>query len=351
MPVKVFERSGPDNDWAERTWAELVAEFGPVEIRSAPETSAYRVAELYISGDDAPATITVTVKDKDGNPVRGVPVVWSWPDAQRDLSLGWDGKGAVGPTNDEGKVGFSLGRGGFYFPPEKGPHAIWITGGDYIGGLGMLGRTNHKHIDVVYQFVPAAEPQPQPNPYEPTALGVMVFDAEGYERDADWLYSQYGRVEVHRGATVGYCVTTLQEAHGGPLVVRLLDELALPAAGVEVVLRARAGTGGGQTAITDGHGKAEFALSNVHKYSAPGEQGPFLAVARDAASDAVFGLGWVRNTDRHLNVTMGWDDCDEDEPDTDPDPDTKLLGDLLGELAGLMEEVLGVIGEIQEELD
>jgi len=183
-------------------------------------------------------------------------------------------------------------------------------------------------------------------------MGVAVFDAEGRQRDAAWLYSQYGRVEVHRGAT--YCVITLQEAHGRPVVVQLLDELALPVPVVDVSFRAREGTGGGQTAMTDTRGKAEFALSNVHKYSAPNEQGPFLATVRgacsDTVSDTVIGLGLVRNTDRHLNVTMGWEDVDdEDEPDTDPD--TSTLSGLLDDLAAVMAEALELIEAIQEELE
>lgn len=342
--MQVIDANGQSRDSG---W--LYAEFGPVEIRSAPAGSAYRILELRDSGPDAPATVVVTVKDKDGAPVRSVPVVWSWPDAPRDLSLGWDGKGVVGTTNENGDVGFALGKGAYYFPPTKGPHSIWLRdGSDYVGGLGMIGLTNHRHLDVTYQFVEAAppEPQPDPNPYEPTALGVTVLDADGNKRDAAWLLAQYGRVELHNNP-LGYEVTTLWESHGGPMVVMVLDEFGDAADGIEVSFRSREGTGGGGTVLTDMNGRATFPLSNVHKYGVPAEQGPFLATIRNADSDAVLGLGQVRNTDRHLNVLFEWQAFEEEEPDDEP----QLLSEKLGALAEVMAQALDLIEEIQAELE
>lgn len=341
MTVKVFDASGN-----EKTAAWLKAEFGDVEIRSAPAASAYRVLELR--ENIGPATTIVTVLDVNGQPIPNVNVVWSWPDAPVDATLGWDGKGVVGVTNDNGDVGFGMGKGGFYFPPAKGPHAVWITGGDYIGGLGMLGLTNHRHLDVVYQFVEAAppEPQPEPNPYEPTALGVTVLDSDGNERDAAWLLSQYGRVEVHTTA-LGYEVARLWETHGGPFVALVLDEFGDTVDGVEVAFRSREGTGGGTTALTDQNGRATFPLSNVHKYAVPAEMGPFLATIRNTDSDTVIGLGQVRNTDRHLNVLFEWQAFEEEEPDDEP----QTLGEKLGALADVMAQALELIEDIREELE
>lgn len=339
--MQVIDANGQSRDSG---W--LYSVFGPVDIRSAPTGSAYRVVELReVVG---PATIVVTVLDANGQPVPNVPVVWSWPDAPVDASLGWDGKGVVGPTNANGDVGFGMGKGAYYFPPTKGPHSVFMTAGDYVGGLGMIGLTNHRHIDVVYQYVPVAppEPQPEPNPYEPKALGVTVLDSDGNEQDADWLRSQYGRVELHSVA-LGYQVTRLWETHGGPFVALVVDEFGAPLDEITVSFRHREGTGGGGTAQTDVNGRASFTLSNVHKYSVPAEFGPFLATVRNANSDAVIGLGQVRNTDRHLNVLFEWQAFEDEDPDDEP----QLLSEKLSALAEVMAAALELIEDIREELE
>jgi hypothetical protein len=66
-----------------------------------------------------------------------------------------------------------MGRGDYYFPPEGGASAVWVASSagpsDYISGLGMLGGTNHRHIDVFYQLqaVEGKPPEPSPTPTPP----------------------------------------------------------------------------------------------------------------------------------------------------------------------------------------
>jgi hypothetical protein len=58
-------------------------------------------------------------------------------------------RGDLGYTEPSGKIGFGMGGGSYYFPPDGGPHVLWVaTGGtDCLGGMGMLGGTNHYHLD------------------------------------------------------------------------------------------------------------------------------------------------------------------------------------------------------------
>jgi hypothetical protein len=99
---------------------------------------------------DQPATIIAHVQDSSGNPLEGVTVVFSWPDAPAlppELhNCGLD-RGVYGPTNMNGDIGFGLGGGAYYYPPDGGPHTVWLPGGACLAGLGMLGGTNHWHVD------------------------------------------------------------------------------------------------------------------------------------------------------------------------------------------------------------
>lgn len=100
--------------------------------------------------------------------------------------------------------------------------------------------------------------------------------------------------------------------------VTVLDEHGLPVAGMPVAFRHREGMGG-HVEETAADGTARFPLEDDAKYSVPG-QGPYLAMVKKSAgnSDAVIGLGHVRGTQRHLDVTFRF--VPDDAPPQPPPP-------------------------------
>jgi hypothetical protein len=181
--VKIVDCNGTQRDWQ---W--LVANYGQPVIHRATAGLAWRLVELrevkdtLTSATRAPSSLTVTTRQVDGRPAAGVRVAWYWPDAPFDteatppngLPAGMRaGRAVSGTTNLEGAVGFGMGNGAYYFPPHIGPHAAWIhgTNSDVILGLGMIGGTNHNHIDLVYQQTVQEDPPVVPPPEEPPASG------------------------------------------------------------------------------------------------------------------------------------------------------------------------------------
>jgi len=164
----------------------LEEEFGPVEHLEAPPGPGYRLAALVEIDDlpplhgavapqpplplkgriiEASATIIVQVLDEAGEPVEGVRVARRWPDETLSnlppelVAWGWT-KGVYGDTNPNGDIGFGMGTGDYYFPPDKGASAVWVEGpgSDGVDGLGMIGGTNHRHLNLVYQWMDEQPP-------------------------------------------------------------------------------------------------------------------------------------------------------------------------------------------------
>jgi hypothetical protein len=136
-----------DDQPADATW--LYETFGAVAWQ--PRDGARLVA---LRSREGPATLVIHVEDGAGDPLENVTVVRHWPDAPPlPAELQWDGtynRGVFGPTNGEGNIGFGMGFGDYYFPPgQSGASAVWIGGpASYLlTGLGMLGGTNHMHLD------------------------------------------------------------------------------------------------------------------------------------------------------------------------------------------------------------
>jgi uncharacterized repeat protein (TIGR02543 family) len=123
-------------------------------------------------------------------------------------------------TNDMGDVGYGMGGGAYYFPPEKGPH--WIdAGGVRVDGLGMLGGTNHDHVDVVliegelepptyYTLTVAVEPgnggyvgvSPDP-PYKAgTVVTLIAASADG------WVFHHWSGDALGTSPTVAVVMDT-----------------------------------------------------------------------------------------------------------------------------------------------
>lgn len=161
-----------DQEGQKRDWDWLVDQFGPLHLErvEVPQGVAkvYRVVKLQ--GVEGPAVQVVTVSDPDGNALAGVRVVRHWPDAP-DLPTWsppvsvWQKEGVFGVTNAEGNIGFGMGQGDYYFPPDSGVSSLWVADeagpSDSIGGLGMLGGTRHEHVDVTFQLVEVEQPQPE----------------------------------------------------------------------------------------------------------------------------------------------------------------------------------------------
>ena len=116
----------------------------------------------------------------------------------------------------------------------------------------------------------------------------------------------FGIVEHHRAPESGafQLVQLCEVVNSDECKVTILDRDGNPEVGVSVAFRRRDGTGGRST-DTDVDGEARFPLEDDATYAVPG-QGPYLTMVKRAAgpSDAVIGLGRVRDTTRHLDVTL-----------------------------------------------
>ena len=183
MSYQVFDKFMQPRDlkWLEE-------EFGPVEHLEAPPGPGYRLAALVEIDDlpplhgavapqpplplkgriiEASATIIVQVQGQGGGPVQDVRVARRWPDESLPnlppelQAWGWT-KGVYGETNENGDIGFGMGQGDYYFPPDKGASAVWVEGGDGVDGLGMIGGTNHRHLNLIYQWQDELVPPPPP---------------------------------------------------------------------------------------------------------------------------------------------------------------------------------------------
>jgi lysozyme len=119
--LKILDASGNLRDWA---W--LTETFG-LTAANIEQGDLWRVTQLQEGGPSASLLVY--------GPVDTL-VTFGWPDGS-----------AQGPVEAKGSIGFGMGSGAYYFPPATGPH--WVVVGDCsVDGLGMLGGTEHRHIDV-----------------------------------------------------------------------------------------------------------------------------------------------------------------------------------------------------------
>ena len=128
-----------DMNWVTQTYGSWIERGTP-----GADGSIYRIVELReIEG---PVTIKVWVRDSAGNPWPGVSVRCSWPGGEE-----------IKPTEEDGTV--SLCAMGDYISPwgSGGARSMEVLGdvpSDIARALGMLGKTNHRHLDVVFQLMP-----------------------------------------------------------------------------------------------------------------------------------------------------------------------------------------------------
>jgi len=152
--VRVYPRPDPDSPG----WEVVI-----IQIHAEPQNLyvPHRAGRLWAHGraptPDVPAAIGVNLT-RAGKPVIGKKVAWYWPDAPVDpLAGGW-GRADQNETNTNnmGSVDLCMGPGAYYFPPGGGPHAVWVygnsTNSELVSGLGMLGNTNHDHLDLFYEW-------------------------------------------------------------------------------------------------------------------------------------------------------------------------------------------------------
>ena len=197
MSYQIFDKfmQLQDQKWLEEN-------FGPVEHLEAPPGPGYRLAAL-VEVDDLPplartsvkflppfegriieasSTIIVQVQGQGGGPVQGVRVARRWPDETLPnlppelAAWGWT-KGVYGDTNPNGDIGFGMGLGDYYFPPDKGASAVWVEGGDGVNGLGMIGGTNHRHLNLIYQWMDEQPPNPPPPPIPDIEEQLQIIEA------------------------------------------------------------------------------------------------------------------------------------------------------------------------------
>jgi hypothetical protein len=167
---KIFDQQGQEQDW---NW--LVANFGAINLEraDAAQGRAYRIVKLQDA--EGPAVQVANVANEEGHPLEGIRVVRFWPDAPPlpawppPISM-WRSRGVFGETNVNGDIGYGMGHGDYYAPPNSGASAVWVADqagpSDLIAGLGMLGGTPHRHLDIYFQLQPVEAPPDEP-PHEP----------------------------------------------------------------------------------------------------------------------------------------------------------------------------------------
>jgi hypothetical protein len=179
-----FDHGPGDAQTVDEAW--LMETFGNVQVHDAvarfglqPGDWYYKL--VYLDARVGDANIIINVRDEDGQPVEGAVTVFGWPDAPpHGLSPDWQWTetGVPGPTNAKGDAGPGLGPGAYYSPDkgERGPHFVWIAGlpSDYVDGLGMLGMTNHAHLNLGYRAVQVGEEEEEENGESPASGEITV---------------------------------------------------------------------------------------------------------------------------------------------------------------------------------
>lgn len=152
--MRIYDLHGNEQD---EQW--LRSNYGDVEIQECIG-SAYTVSELREV--EGPMAIDVRVRSDVGAPVGGVVAVFWYSTAQElPNDSGWFMRGATAVTNIDGKTDFIMSGDSAYFLPSAGPHNIWLYGDCFsvmISGLGWLGGTNHRHLNITFAIKEQAPP-------------------------------------------------------------------------------------------------------------------------------------------------------------------------------------------------
>jgi len=156
-----------DMDW-------VASEYGTTFQRAsadAIEASGQGFRLIALVEREGPSNLDVFVVDEAGAPLSGIPVAFYFstaPDTSRPDE--WYPVKVTGMTEASGRVGFALTASAYLDTcGGGGPHAIWISQpdsepdttvpSDLVDALGMLGGTNHRHLDLLFQRMdPATAP-------------------------------------------------------------------------------------------------------------------------------------------------------------------------------------------------
>jgi len=147
--IKVYDANGK-----EQTLKWALDKYNVKFTIVAKSRDHWEVVALYeVIG---PASMTVRVVPGYVAPeVNMVPIVFAWPDGKVQQF-----------TDANGQSGFGMGVGAYYHPDrgETGPHWVYVNTThptDIVEGLGMIGKTNHAHLEPTFQFV-KGEVEPSP---------------------------------------------------------------------------------------------------------------------------------------------------------------------------------------------
>lgn len=155
--IKVF-----DADGKKRTLEWALEKYNPILKIVAKSRDHWELVALHENCRDSSMTVRLVGKDVDD-----IPVAFSWPDAPyKSLPKEPKPRHVAQLTNENGDVGFGMGGGAYYQPPNVGPHAVWVAMypdhvSDCVDGLGMLGKRDHWHLEPTFQFV-KGEIEPPP---------------------------------------------------------------------------------------------------------------------------------------------------------------------------------------------
>lgn len=139
----------------------VATEYGSEVRRAEAAGEVYRLVE--IAERVGPSSIDVFVVDGGGAPLEGITVAFTWPDAPNPSRPDeWYPGKVTATTDDRGRAGFSLAASAYLSScGGGGPHAIWVSmqgatpdtsiPSDLADRLGMLGGTNHRHLDLMFQ--------------------------------------------------------------------------------------------------------------------------------------------------------------------------------------------------------
>jgi len=160
--IRVFDADGNERDME---WA--VKKYNIIVNECPRDVDHWELVELHEKVQCAAALVVYII----GEPRVGIPAAFYWDEAPHESQPGEPKpRKDVQLTNTEGQTGFGMGGGAYYDPRlEHGPHSAWISQpikgipSDELDGIGMVGGTNHDHIDPTFEFV-KGEPVPEPGP-------------------------------------------------------------------------------------------------------------------------------------------------------------------------------------------
>lgn len=144
--MDIFDKNGEKQslEW-------LRQEFGDVRVAGIGK---WRVTELREC--IGPSSLQVRVLDKNGQPAVGVPVFFYWP-----------GGHDMREVEPKGEAGF--GMGAYYRPPDGGPYWTFVESdmdSQVVWGLGMIGKSTHRHLNPTFQEIEESPPVPPPDGYK-----------------------------------------------------------------------------------------------------------------------------------------------------------------------------------------